>query len=153
MLSATLKAIHLILTLLVLTSSTGIHVQAHFCTERLIDWSLLGAAKTCTGKEIQIETRNEESERGPTAHRIPCCQDINLYVQANQVTTSPDIEPLEATRWLGDANAPTHVFDAQTPSVQNAIPDGSLDIRPPPRPNTFSPSTLHRLARLQTYRI
>ena len=71
------RLLHIALAALVAYASVGVSFRAHYCMERLVDWSVFGQAKTCG---MSPETPPELSDE-PAVSKTPCCEDVHVFSQ------------------------------------------------------------------------
>jgi len=95
------------LALLMLLTSLGFHLDAHFCQGKLKSLSLFGKAKNCyelaggmTKETCSKHVQDHSEVPGDQVNQKACCTDHSLYVQSQQnpVNVSFDAQTIELTQ-------------------------------------------------------
>ncbi len=91
------------MALLLLLSSTGFSMDAHYCQGELKNISLFGKAKGCYDGEI-VETINETKKSCKNQHgeikRADCCQNESLVIESIDTdTTNPRLANIQESQF------------------------------------------------------
>ncbi len=138
------RLLHIALALSLLLSTTGVGISQHFCGGKLIDTALLGPAESCGMKPLDTTCAvSDKPSEQPSISKLPCCQDIQLFVQADLEASTAEA-PLAVAQTAELLAIPFLGVHIATPAFSSA-PCHLPDVRPPPL------RTQLRLARLQAY--
>lgn len=135
------RLLHIALAALVAYASIGVSFRAHYCMDRLVDWSITGEARTC-GMEAEAPAVPSDE---PTVSRTPCCEDVHVFSQL-------DVEDVQ----LAEVDLGTADFAFSVPSPQvgrQRLPSAeaiALLLAPRPPPPLLAQC---RRARLQRYQV
>lgn len=84
-----LKAIHILIALNLLLSTTGVSVFNHVCKKRGVFTGLFHIPDSCCSKkqktkerEVYHPTSSEDSTNTPSLKKMPCCVDLFSYCKA-----------------------------------------------------------------------
>ncbi len=115
----------LVLAFLILTSTTGLAVDAHYCKTNLVSISVWGKAKPCAQAAMQEETNDySTTTKTPQVSKKSCCSSKNAF---NKTDITTDIRLLEKSI---EANPVITYFTGFT--VHNLPAINCLAIRPQP---------------------